>query len=413
MSIETKNKINTINKINQTQQTYNYPNSEGFFGEFGGSFIPPQLSPLLDELAQEFEDAKNDEDFIIEYVSLLKDFIGRPSPLYLASNLSKEVGCKVYLKREDLNHTGAHKINNTIGQALLAKRMGKKKIIAETGAGQHGVATATAAALLGMECEIFMGEIDVKKQAVNLARMQILGAKVNIVSSGGRCLKDAVDQALSFYIQNPDVFYLLGSVVGPKPYPEMVRFFQKIIGKEARKQILEKEGKLPTHLIACVGGGSNAIGLFFDFIKDSSTKLIAVEPSGKNFKPGNHAATLTLGSTGTIHGFRCTLLQDKEGNPLPVHSIASGLDYPGVGPEHCLLKELGRLDVLTVSDKEALDAFYKLSQIEGITPALESSHAIAGLFKLENLDKDSIIILNLSGRGDKDVEFVAALNKTQ
>ncbi|MFH1770548.1 MAG: tryptophan synthase subunit beta [archaeon] len=387
------------------------PNKKGFFGDYGGRFVPPPLIPILEELTTAYESVKDDKDFKKEFVQLMKDYVGRPSPLYLAKNLSKKYGCKIYFKREDLNHTGAHKINNTIGQALLAKKMGKKKLIAETGAGQHGVATATAAALLGMECEIFMGEIDAKKQPMNIFRMELTGAKVNVVKQGGRTLKDAVDAALGFFINNPDVFYLLGSVVGPHPYPMMVRDFQKIIGEETKKQILEKEGRLPNYLVACVGGGSNAMGLFYEFLPDKEVNLVGVEPSGKGLKTGKHAATMTLGKPGTLHGFYSYLLQDKEGNPLPVYSIASGLDYPGVGPEQSFLKDIKRAKFETVTDTEALEAFHETSEVEGIIPALETSHALAHAFKLaKTLEEDNIMIVNFSGRGDKDVEFVASLH---
>jgi tryptophan synthase beta chain len=326
--------------------------------------------------------------------------------------LSSKLESKIYLKREDLNHTGAHKINNTIGQALIAKYMGKKELIAETGAGQHGVATATAAALLGMKCKIFMGQIDAEKQMINVYRMRVLGAQVVVVKTGGKVLKDAVDEALNYLIANPDVFYLLGSVVGPHPYPTIVRDFQKVIGIEAKQQILDKEGKLPDYLIACIGGGSNAMGLFYDFLGDRDVGMIAVEPAGKGLQTGMHAATLTLGKPGVIHGFRCYLLQDNDGNPLDVYSIASGLDYPGVGPEPSMLKDINRLECVTATDDEAISAFHYLSREEGIIPALESSHALAYLFKEKKRFKGKIVILNLSGRGDKDVETMLGLEKT-
>ena len=385
-------------------------NQIGYFGNYGGQFVPGDLKIILDNLDIELKKALADRSFMEEYHALLKDYVGRPSPLYFARNLSRKFGCRIYLKREDLNHTGAHKINNTIGQALLAKRMGKKKIIAETGAGQHGVASATAAALLGMECEIFMGKVDVEKQKTNVYRMQLLGAKVNVVEDGQKTLKEAVDAALKYYIENPDVFYLLGSVVGPHPYPTMVREFQKIIVIEARQQVLEKEGRLPDYLIACVGGGSNASGLFHAFMDDASVKKICVEPAGKGLDTGKHAATLTLGKPGIIHGFKCYLLQDKGGNPSEVYSIASGLDYPGVGPEHSHFKDTMDAEYETATDAETLEAFHLCSRIEGIIPALESSHALAYAFKLaKTIDKEKIIIVNLSGRGDKDVEFVSNL----
>ncbi len=379
----------------------------GFFGEFGGQFVPPQLIPYLSELEKEYSKLKENEKFKFEMQRLLSDYVGRPSPLYFAEKLSNYVGCKIYLKREDLNHTGAHKINNTLGQAFLAKAMGREEIIAETGAGQHGVATATAAALFGMKCKIFMGEIDVEKQMMNVFRMKLLGAEVIVVKTGGRVLKDAVDEGLKYLIGNPKTFYLLGSAVGPHPYPTIVRDFQSIIGKEAKEQFYKIEGKLPDMLVACVGGGSNAMGLFYSFISDKNVKLVGVEPAGRGLETGMHAATLNLGSPGIIHGYKCLLLQDKKGEPLEVYSIASGLDYPGVGPEISMLKKTGRLEVATVTDKQALDAFLFLSQKEGIIPALETSHAIAYL--LENKGKfktDTTIIVNLSGRGDKDVETV-------
>lgn len=387
----------------------NNNNSIGFFGEYGGQFVPPELVPALQEVEKAYTEAMNDPAFIAEYQALLKNYVGRPSPLYFASNLTKHMGgAKIYLKREDLNHTGAHKINHTLGEALLAKRMGKKKLLAETGAGQHGVALATAAALVGLECEIHMGAIDIAKQHPNVIRMKLLGAKVVAVEGGGRCLKDAVDSAFGAYMQDyQNTFFGIGSVVGPHPYPTMVRNFQSIVGREAREQILEQENRLPDYLVACVGGGSNAVGLFTAFLNDP-VKMIGVEPAGKSFKEGEHAATLTLGKPGTIHGMFTYLLQNEKGEPLPVHSIASGLDYPGVGPEHSHLKDTGRVEYVTANDIEALDAFQKLSKIEGIIPALESSHAIAHAMKIApKLDREQIIVVNLSGRGDKDIDYVA------
>ncbi|MFA6521135.1 MAG: tryptophan synthase subunit beta [Candidatus Gracilibacteria bacterium] len=386
----------------------NSPSKEGFFGQYGGQFVPPELTKALQEVESAYESAKTDPEFQKEYQMLLADYVGRPSSLFFAKNLTAKLGgAKIYLKREDLNHTGAHKINHTLGEALLAKKMGKKKLLAETGAGQHGVALATAAAIMGLECEIHMGAIDVKKQHPNVLRMKMLGAKVVEVESGGRCLKDAVDSAFGAYIKDyKDTFFGIGSVVGPHPYPMIVRDFQSIVGKEAREQILEKENRLPDYLVACVGGGSNAIGLFHAFLNDP-VKMIGVEPAGKSFKPGEHAATLTLGSPGTLHGMFTYLLQDDKGNPLPVHSIASGLDYPGVGPQHSYLKDQERVQYVTANDKEALDAFCLLSKTEGIIPALESSHAIAHVLKMAGkLRKDEIVIVNLSGRGDKDVDYV-------
>ncbi|MDX9970711.1 MAG: tryptophan synthase subunit beta [Candidatus Gracilibacteria bacterium] len=386
----------------------NLPDNGGFFGKFGGQFVPEKLKIILNEIAETYEKSKTDKDFQNEYKTLLKDFVGRPSPLYFAKNLTEKIGgAKIYLKREDLNHTGAHKINHTIGEALLAKKMGKKKLLAETGAGQHGVALATAASLVGLECEIHMGAIDIKKQQSNVAKMKLLGAKVVSVESGGKCLKDAVDSAFTTFMNDPEnIFFGIGSVVGPHPYPMMVRDFQSIIGKEARKQIIEKENRLPDFLIACVGGGSNAMGLFSEFLNEK-VEMIGVEPAGKSFKPGEHAATLTLGSPGTLHGMFTYLLQDKNGKPQNVHSIASGLDYPGIGPEHSLFKDIERVKYVYINDKEALEAFYLLSKTEGIIPALESSHAIAYAIKVaKTLSKEKIIIVNLSGRGDKDIDYI-------
>ncbi len=391
-----------------TTYTNNFNN--GFFGEFGGSFVPEELVPVLTELKESYELYKNDPEFINELDYYLSEYVGRPNPLYFAEKLTKKLnGGKIYFKREDLNHTGAHKINNCIGQVLLAKRMGKKRIIAETGAGQHGVATATACALFGIECVVYMGEKDTERQALNVFRMELLGAKVVPVKSGTRTLKDAVDEALNDLIENRDTtFYMLGSVVGPDPYPMMVRNFQSIIGREAKKQILEKEGRLPDYLIACVGGGSNAIGLFYPFINALSVKIIGVEPGGQGNETGQHAAPLTYGKPGIIHGFKCYMLANENGEISETHSIAAGLDYPGVGPEHSHLKASGRAEYLTIDDNEALEAFQVLSQIEGIIPALESSHAIAQAIKLApTLRSDEIIIVNLSGRGDKDVQQVA------
>lgn len=381
---------------------------EGYFGSYGGQFVPEELKPALTEVAMAFEDAVNDVSFREEYLNLLKNYVGRPSPLYLAKNLTDKLGgAKIYLKREDLNHTGAHKINHTIGEALLAKRMGKKKIIAETGAGQHGVALATAATLVGLECEIHMGEIDIVKQAPNVLRMKLLGAKVVPVAQGGKCLKDAVDSAFMAYLNDyNNIFFGIGSVVGPYPYPEMVRYFQSVVGREAKKQIAEAEGRMPDYVVACVGGGSNAIGIFQGFL-DKDVKLIGVEPSGKSLNPGQHAATLTLGKPGVLHGMFTYLLQDEKGEPLPVHSIASGLDYPGVGPEHSNLKDSGRVEYVVASDDDAIHAFLELSKVEGIIPALESSHAVAYAMKLAaKLDREKVVIVNLSGRGDKDVDYL-------
>jgi len=391
-------------------QTKEENHQKGMFGEYGGRFVPPQLEKALQEVEAAYLEAKNDPEFIKEFQDLLKNYVGRPSPLYYAKNLSEKLkGAKIYLKREDLNHTGAHKINHCLGEALLAKRMGKKKLLAETGAGQHGVALATAAALVGLECEVHMGAIDIAKQHPNVIRMKLLGAKVVPVETGGRCLKDAVDSAFAEYMKEyKNTFFAIGSVVGPHPYPVMVQDFQSVVGKEAKRQILEQEGKLPDYLVACVGGGSNAIGLFTEFLEDSSVSIIGVEPGGRGFGSGDNAATLTLGRPGTLHGMHTYILQDTSDQPLPVHSIASGLDYPGVGPIHSFLKDSHRVNYVTANDEEALSAFLELSKVEGIIPALESSHALAHAIKLApTLGKDKVIIVNLSGRGDKDVDYVA------
>ena len=379
------------------------------FGKFGGQYVPEPVVKALDELEVAFEAAIKDPKFKEEYIYYLKEFVGRPSPLYFAENLTRRLGgAKVYLKREDLNHTGAHKINNTIGQILLAKRMGKKKIIAETGAGQHGVATATAAAMFDMECEVFMGQEDCERQRLNVFRMELLGAKVTPVTRGTQTLSDAVDEAIEQWVGRvEDTFYLLGSVVGPHPYPTMVREFQKIIGEEAFAQIKEKEGRLPDYCIACVGGGSNAIGLFNEFIGHKEVKLIGVEAAGKGVDTPDHAATMTLGKAGVIHGMSTIFIQDEEGEVAPVYSISAGLDYPGVGPEHAQLKEAGRVTYVSATDDEAVKAFLYMSQVEGIIPAIESSHAIAEAMKfVPTLPKDQIVIVNVSGRGDKDVESI-------
>ena len=385
------------------------PDASGYFGEYGGRFVPPELEPALKEVATAYSYFKRDKNFLAEYKQLLKDYVGRPSPLYFAKNLTNKLGgARIYLKREDLNHTGAHKINHTLGEALLAKRMGKKKLLAETGAGQHGVALATAAAITGLSCEIHMGAIDVAKQHPNVIRMKLLGAKVVSVNSGGRCLKDAVDSAFSTYLKDyRNTFFGIGSVVGPHPYPMMVRDFQSVVGREVRRQIKTQIGKLPDYLIACVGGGSNAIGLFHEFL-DDKVKLIGVEPSGRGLTDGNHAATLTLGRPGTIHGMFTYLLQNDQGDPLPVHSIASGLDYPGVGPVHADLKDKHRVKYVVASDDEVVAAFRELSRIEGIIPALESAHALAYAIRFApTLDSDKVMIINLSGRGDKDIDYIA------
>ncbi|WP_243545295.1 tryptophan synthase subunit beta [Pseudodesulfovibrio tunisiensis] len=380
--------------------------SKGFFGEYGGQFVPEQLKPILDNLAAEYEKYKEDPEFIAEYNYYVKHFSGRETPVYFCANLTRKLGgAKIYLKREDLNHLGAHKVNNTIGQILLAKRMGKTRIIAETGAGQHGVATAATAALMGMECTVYMGAVDVERQKLNVFRMQMMGAKVVSAQSGQRTLKEAVDEALDAWISDPEnSFYLLGSAVGPHPYPAMVRDFQSIVGRETRAQIMEMEGKLPDCCIACVGGGSNAIGMFTEFIGDESVKLVGVEPAGRGLAYGDHAASLCLGEPGVMHGFNSYMLKDDKGEPAEVYSISAGLDYPSVGPEHAHLKDLGRAEYVYASDREAVDSFFMLSQMEGIIPALESSHALAHAIRIApDMPEDAVIVVNLSGRGDKDV----------
>lgn len=382
---------------------------EGYYGPYGGRYVPDVLDKVLDEVKDAYSELKDDVDFLTQLDYYNRQYIGRPSPLYFAEKLTNEVGgAKIYLKREDLNHTGSHKINNTIGQVLLAQRLGKKRIIAETGAGQHGVATATACALFDMDCIIYMGEEDTRRQELNVFRMKLLGAEVVPVKHGNRTLKEAVDEAINDLIENHETtYYMLGSAVGPDPYPAMVRTFQSVIGREAKEQILEAEGRLPDYLIACVGGGSNAIGLFSPFHDDSSVNMIGVEPAGKGLDTGMHAATLALGTPGILHGFKSYLLQDRDGNPMPVYSISAGLDYPGVGPEHSFYKDNGRATYATITDQEALDAFFALSHIEGIIPALESAHAVAHAIKVAaDLTRDDIIIVNLSGRGDKDVRQV-------
>ncbi|ASS89314.1 tryptophan synthase subunit beta [Aeribacillus pallidus] len=379
---------------------------KGYFGQFGGSFVPKDLQRALDILEENFEKFKNDSTFNEELAYYLREYVGRENPLTYAKNFTEALGgAKVYLKREDLNHTGAHKINNAIGQILLAKRMGATRIIAETGAGQHGVATATACAMFGMECTIYMGKLDTERQALNVFRMELLGAKVVPVEKGQGRLKDAVDAALADYVENyQNTFYLLGSAVGPHPYPTIVKHFQSVISKESKKQILEKEGKLPTAVIACAGGGSNAIGAFAHYLDEPNVRLIGVEPE--------EAPTLTKGVPAVIHGFKCLTLLDENNDPMPTYSIAAGLDYPGIGPEHSYLKETGRAEYVTVSGKEALEAFQQLSKLEGIIPALESSHAVAYAMKLApQLSKEDIVIVNLSGRGDKDVEQVFEMLK--
>jgi tryptophan synthase beta chain len=386
-----------------------YPNERGWFGEFGGRFVPETLMHPLEELTEAFEQAIRDPQFHAELEGLLRDYVGRPTPLYFARRLTEYLGgAKIYLKREDLAHTGAHKINNTIGQALLTKRMGKPRVIAETGAGQHGVATATAAALLGLECVIYMGELDMERQRLNVFRMKLLGAEVVPVRSGSRTLKDAINEALRDWVTNVrTTHYILGSVTGPHPFPKMVRYFQSVIGREAKQQILEQEGRLPDFVVACVGGGSNAIGIFWEFLPYEQVKLIGVEAAGKGLETGEHAASLCAGTVGVLHGAKTFVLQDDDGQIRDTHSISAGLDYPGVGPEHAFLKATGRASYVAVTDDEALEAFELLAKLEGILPALEPAHALAYAFKLaRQLPKEAIILVNLSGRGDKDVEVV-------
>jgi len=387
-----------------------FPDEMGHFGIYGGRYVSETLMPALIELESAYSEVKNDPKFKEELNYYLREYVGRPTPLYFAERMTKELnGAKIYLKREDLAHTGAHKINNTIGQALLASRMKKRRIIAETGAGQHGVATATVAALFDMECEIFMGVEDTIRQSPNVIRMKLLGAKVREVASGTKTLKDAMNEAMRDWITNVrTTFYIIGSVAGPHPYPMMVRDFQAVIGKETKKQVLDKEGRLPDHLIACVGGGSNAMGLFYEFIEDKNVKITGVEAGGEGINTGSHAATICDGKPGVLHGSKTYLLQDKEGQIRGTHSIAPGLDYPGVGPEHSYLKDTGRVSYTSVTDKEALEGFKFLSQTEGIIPALESAHAVAHAIRVApEMESDSIVIICLSGRGDKDINAVA------
>lgn len=376
------------------------------FGNFGGQYIPEALVKPLAELEKAFEDCCRSEEFKNEYKKYLKEYVGRPSLLYYAERLTKKLGgAKIYLKREDLNHTGAHKINNVIGQILLAKHMGKKRVIAETGAGQHGVATATGAALFGMECTIFMGEEDMRRQELNVFRMRMLGAEVKAVTSGSGTLKEAVDEAFAEYVRRAeDTFYVVGSAVGPHPYPLMVREFQKIIGEEAKAQIMEAEGRLPDYIIACVGGGSNAIGMFHDFVKNEEVKIVGVEAAGRGIKTGEHACAFEGGEIGILHGMKTYVMTDDEGNVKPAYSISAGLDYPGVGPEHAYLRDIGRAKYASVTDDEAMKGFRMLCETEGIIPAIESAHALGyAVMEVPKMKKDEIVIINLSGRGDKDV----------
>ena len=379
------------------------------YGQYGGQYVAESLMNTLKELESAYREAISDPAFIREYEYYLKDYVGRETPLYLAEKLSEKYGTKIYLKREDLNHTGAHKINNVIGQILLAKRMGKKKVIAETGAGQHGVATATGAALFGMECTVYMGEEDMARQALNVFRMEMLGAKVECVKTRGRTLKDATNEAIRTWAKNAeDTFYIIGSAVGPHPYPEMVKQFQRVISVETKKQILEKEGRLPDCVIACVGGGSNSIGMFAEFIDEKKVELIGVEAAGCGIETGKHASAFSVGQAGVLHGMRSYLLQDEDGNVQIAHSISAGLDYPGVGPEHAYLHDSGRAQYVSVTDDEAMEALLELCKTEGIIPAIESAHALAYAFKkAKTMRPEQIMVVNLSGRGDKDVHTIA------
>ncbi len=391
-------------------EKYNMPDARGHFGVYGGIFVAETLMPAIEELNTAYQHYMQDPDFIAELDKDLQYYVGRPSPLYHAERWSQKLGgAQIYLKREDLNHTGSHKINNTVGQALLAKRMGKTRIIAETGAGQHGVATATVAARLGLECVIYMGAVDVARQSLNVYRMKLLGATVVAVESGSKTLKDALNEALRDWVTNiDDTFYIIGTVAGPHPYPAMVRDFQAILGREARAQCLAQAGKLPDALVACVGGGSNAMGLFYPFIDDASVKLIGVEAAGDGVETGRHSAPLCAGRPGVLHGNRTYLMSDDDGEIIETHSISAGLDYPGVGPEHAWLKDSGRAQYVNITDDEALGGFYALTRMEGIIPALETSHATAYILKLApTMKKDEIIIVNLSGRGDKDMQTMA------
>ncbi len=386
------------------------PDERGYFGDYGGRFVPETLMSVLDELTKAYDSAKADPAFWAEYEAMSCNFSGRPTPLYYAERLTEHCkGVRIFIKREDLAHTGAHKINNAVGQGLLARRMGKRRIIAETGAGQHGVATAAVCARLGMECIIYMGETDVQRQSLNVFRMRLMGAEVRPVSAGSRTLKDAINEAMRDWVTNArDTYYLLGSVVGPHPYPSMVRDFQLIIGKETRQQILAMTGRLPDYIVACVGGGSNAMGIFHPFLDDKKVKLVGVEAGGRGIESGEHAATLAAGRVGVLHGSKSYVLQDEGGQIKETHSISAGLDYPGVGPEHSYLKDIGRVTYVTANDREALEGFQLLSRAEGIIPALEPSHAIYYTVKLAgSLKKGQVIIINLSGRGDKDISIVA------
>ena len=390
--------------------SYQEPDARGHFGQFGGRYVAETLMPALLELEESYNQCQGDPAFQAEFDSYLKNYVGRPSPLYFAERLTEHLGgAKIYLKREDLNHTGAHKVNNTVGQILLARRMGKRKVIAETGAGQHGVATATVAALFGLECDVFMGTEDIRRQSLNVFRMKLLGARVHEVTSGTATLKDAMNEAMRYWVTHVrDTFYVIGTVAGPHPYPQMVRDFQSVIGHESKEQLLAAEGLLPDVALACIGGGSNAMGLFYPFVNDASVRLIGVEAAGLGVETGKHAASISAGSVGVLHGNKTYLLQDDDGQIQHAHSISAGLDYPGVGPEHALLNDLGRAEYVSVTDDEALAAFRMLTEMEGIIPALESAHAIAYLLKLApELSAEKVILVCLSGRGDKDIHTVA------
>lgn len=384
-----------------------YPSKDGYFQEYGGAYLPPVLEEEMKKINDAYFAISKSHNFISELRSIRKHYQGRPTPVYYCNRLSEKYGGRIYLKREDLNHTGAHKLNHCMGEALLAKYMGKKKLIAETGAGQHGVALATAAAYFGLECEIHMGEVDIAKEHPNVVRMKILGAKVVPVSFGLKTLKEAVDSAFEAYLKDPvNSIYCIGSVVGPHPFPMMVRDFQHIVGIEAREQFFDMTGELPDSVVACVGGGSNAMGIFSGFLEDKEVNLYGIEPAGRSLEIGENAATITLGKPGVIHGFKCYLLQNEKGEPAPVYSVASGLDYPGVGPEHSMLHDMKRVKYDYAYDKETIDAFFELSRMEGIIPALESAHAVAYALKLAKTEPKTSILVNLSGRGDKDIDFV-------
>lgn len=393
--------------MKNTNYFKNYPDKDGFYKEYGGAFLPPNLELEMKKIADAYFTISKSHNFITELRSIRKHYQGRPTPVYYCNRLSEKYQGRIYLKREDLNHSGAHKLNHCMGEALLAKYLGKKKLIAETGAGQHGVALATAAAYFGLECEIHMGEVDIIKEHPNVLRMKILGAKVVPVSHGLKTLKEAVDSAFEAYLKDPEnSIYCIGSVVGPHPFPMMVRDFQRVVGIEAREQFFDMTGELPDKVVACVGGGSNAMGIFTAFLEDGECELYGIEPLGRSEKIGDHAATMTYGTPGLIHGFKCYLLQDEKGEPAPVYSVASGLDYPGVGPEHSMLHDLKRVNYDVISDEECIHAFYELSRLEGIIPALESAHAVAYALKLAQKNPQKSILVNLSGRGDKDLDFV-------